>query len=75
MTKRLFRLFAIETWYLEKDHFVYGNRSNDLKIVGHYTQMVWAATHEVGCGLSECYRTGNNTWRKYFNYVCNYCPM
>ncbi len=43
---------------------------------------VWAATHKVGCGIEECEmdrldskgrKTGKK--RKYFLYVCNYCPM
>jgi pathogenesis-related protein 1 len=34
---------------------------------GHYTQIVWAATEEVGCGRSVC-QTGGQVW------VCNYRP-
>ena len=34
---------------------------------GHYTQMVWAATEEVGCGMSVCPTLGQ-VW------VCNYRP-
>lgn len=70
------RLFAIKTWYLEKDNFTYESNNNDLKEVGHYAQMVWAATHQVGCGIARCYRKGKNEIGKvYYNYVCNYCPM
>lgn len=69
------RLFAIKTWYLEKDNFTYGSTKNDLKVVGHYTQMVWATTHEVGCGLQKCNRNGSVKGKIYYNYVCNYCPM
>ena len=44
-----FRLFAIKTWWLEKDFFHYGKHThNNLTLVGHYTQMVWAATHRYG---------------------------
>ncbi|XP_049822156.1 cysteine-rich secretory protein 2-like isoform X2 [Aethina tumida] len=67
-------LFAIKTWWLEKDLFTFGKRNN-LTLVGHYTQMVWAATHEVGCGISKCNRYGNVTGAVYYNYVCNYCPI
>lgn len=68
--------FAIETWWLEKDDFIYG-KMNNLTLVGHYTQMVWATTHEVGCGIAKCYHHGNYKYSKaklYYNYVCNYCP-
>ena len=34
---------------------------------GHYTQVVWAATREVGCGMSVCPSSGQ-VW------VCNYRP-
>ncbi|XP_015836142.1 cysteine-rich secretory protein 2 isoform X2 [Tribolium castaneum] len=66
-------LFAIKTWYLEKDNFTFGSRKNDLMIVGHYTQMVWASTHEVGCGLSKCYLKSSG--KTFYNYICNYCPI
>lgn len=34
---------------------------------GHYTQLVWSATQEVGCGHAEC-EDGAQLW------VCNYSP-
>ena len=34
---------------------------------GHYTQIVWAATEDVGCGTSVCPSLGQ-VW------VCNYQP-
>ncbi|CAH0557855.1 unnamed protein product [Brassicogethes aeneus] len=67
-------LFAIKTWWLEKDLFTFGTKNN-LTLVGHYTQMVWAATHEVGCGVTKCNHFGNFTGKVYYNYVCNYCPI
>lgn len=70
------RLFAVKTWWLEKDEFTFGKPVNNLTIIGHYTQMVWATTHEIGCGISKCYQyIGNSTrGRLFYNYVCNYCP-
>ena len=71
-----FRLFAIKTWWLEKDLFSYGkDAQNNLTLVGHYTQMVWAATHKVGCGINECQMKQNGRMVTYFTYICNYCPM
>ncbi|XP_054284405.1 cysteine-rich secretory protein 2-like [Macrosteles quadrilineatus] len=63
--------FAIKTWFLERHNFTYDG-DNSLIEVGHYTQLVWASTHKVGCGFAECQR---NSGKKYFSYVCNYCPI
>ncbi|KAK5646647.1 hypothetical protein RI129_005111 [Pyrocoelia pectoralis] len=68
-------LFAIKTWWLEKDNFTFGGDNNDLYVIGHYTQLVWATTHQVGCGFTKCDRVGNNKGRAYYSYVCNYCPI
>ncbi|XP_050721126.1 cysteine-rich secretory protein 2-like [Eriocheir sinensis] len=63
--------FAVKTWWLEKDHFTF-NGANDLKVVGHYTQLVWHSSHQLGCGLAHC---AHAKPRPFFNYVCNYCPI
>ncbi|CAH1183520.1 unnamed protein product [Phaedon cochleariae] len=70
--------FAVNTWWLEKDLFKFGKPNNNLTIIGHYTQMVWASTHEIGCGIAKCLHHGNYLYTKakvYYNYVCNYCPI
>ncbi|XP_055599158.1 cysteine-rich venom protein-like isoform X1 [Uranotaenia lowii] len=67
-------LFALRTWFLEKHNFTYGSPKNNLVAVGHYTQMIWAATHKVGCGLTKC-PSGGPKGKPFFNYVCNYCPI
>ncbi|KAH0564103.1 hypothetical protein KQX54_009276 [Cotesia glomerata] len=74
-TENLVRFFAIKTWYLEHQIFKYGpHAKNDLSQVGHYTQMVWAPTHRVGCGWAKCNGTRGPRGQPYFSYVCNYCP-
>lgn len=64
--------FAVKTWWLEKDNFTYGGSKNDLFVVGHYTQMVWHASHQMGCGLAHC---AHAKPKPFYNYVCNYCPI
>ncbi|KAL1496938.1 hypothetical protein ABEB36_007986 [Hypothenemus hampei] len=74
-------LFAIETWWLERNAFKYGEINFNKSIIGHYTQMVWAATHQLGCGLSECHlmikrkKEIDEKKQVFYNYVCNYCPI
>ncbi|XP_039604049.1 cysteine-rich venom protein Cau1-like [Polypterus senegalus] len=40
------------------------------KLVGHYTQMIWASSGFVGCAGAYY----PNSPYKYF-YVCHYCPV
>lgn len=67
-------MFALKSWFIERHNFTYGSNNNNLKVVGHYTQMVWAATHKVGCGLAKCMQGGPGG-KLFYNYVCNYCPI
>lgn len=67
------RLFVLKTWFAEKDNFTYGGQNNELEDIGHYTQMVWASTHKLGCAFKKC-KTGGPKNKLYYSYVCNYCP-
>nr|XP_022911082.1 cysteine-rich secretory protein 2-like [Onthophagus taurus] len=68
-------LFAMRTWFAEKKYFTYGSTKNNLKLVGHYTQMVWATSQFVGCGFAKCDKNSGFPGKStYYNYVCNYCP-
>lgn len=76
MSHKIFfsRLFAMHSWFVERHNFTYGSNLNNLYVVGHYTQMVNAATHKVGCGFTRC-KSGGPRGKPFYNYVCNYCPM
>jgi uncharacterized protein YkwD len=42
---------------------------------GHYTQIVWRESVEVGCGWTQCPRvTGLDGWSDVWLLVCNYAP-
>ena len=59
---------AVNSWGSEKKYY-HGQKisySNYTK-VGHYTQMVWYNTTEVGCAYAKC-KSGNTI------FVCQYNP-
>ncbi|XP_078502864.1 cysteine-rich venom protein-like [Lissotriton helveticus] len=59
--------YVIKTWYKQEENFTYGigERTPDAWIA-HYTQLVWALSHEVGCQMALC--------NKDFIYSCHFCP-
>jgi hypothetical protein len=44
-------------------------------VCGHYEQVVWAHTEEVGCGMSMCVSKDDKTFPYYVVYACHYSPM
>ncbi|XP_066581946.1 uncharacterized protein [Prorops nasuta] len=65
----------VDMWYNEvnnfnKDEVKKFSGANFMKI-GHYTQLVWAKTNRLGCGLIE-YHTADNWYNTFL--VCNYGP-
>ncbi len=65
---------AVESWASEKDDYTYGvigdsNTCEAGKMCGHYTQIVWKNTSEVGCGVAQ-YQTG--TYKDWYVTVCKY---
>jgi pathogenesis-related protein 1 len=56
-------------WAGERKDFKYGVDTG--KVVGHYTQLVWRTTTEVGCATKLC---NAGTPRAFHFWVCNYLP-
>ncbi|XP_055845001.1 uncharacterized protein LOC129911287 [Episyrphus balteatus] len=56
---------AVKAWYDEIDLYDYDNPKFS-KEVGHFTQLVWKDTREVGTGVAQI---GNKIW-----VCCNYHP-
>ncbi|XP_028295137.1 cysteine-rich venom protein-like isoform X2 [Gouania willdenowi] len=60
---------AIQSWYDEEKNWRYGVGSVNGGEVGHFTQLVWYKSNQIGCAMAHCPNAGY----KYF-YVCHYCP-
>uniref|UniRef100_A0A8C9XH46 SCP domain-containing protein n=1 Tax=Sander lucioperca TaxID=283035 RepID=A0A8C9XH46_SANLU len=66
---------ALEKWFLEHLDYDFQNNSCDEdKMCGHYTQMVWADTHRVGCAFHLCNNMEGLDWERVSFLVCNYYP-
>jgi hypothetical protein len=67
---------AVDAWASEAgDYDLAANRCAAGKACGHYTQLVWRGTREVGCAARSCTRgspfPGRSAW---WLVVCNYAP-
>jgi uncharacterized protein YkwD len=59
---------AVDAWAAEEADYDYDSNTCS-GVCGHYTQVVWAATTHVGCGIADCSGlTFGHT------VVCNYAP-
>jgi uncharacterized protein YkwD len=56
---------AVELWYAESEKYSY-KKQGFSAATGHFTQVVWAGSRNLGCGFSEC--NGMRLW------VCHYDP-
>lgn len=66
---------GMEKWFLEHlDYDFQNNSCDEEKMCGHYTQMVWADTHRVGCAVHLCNNMEGLSWEKASFLVCNYYP-
>lgn len=60
--------YVVDYWAEERFNYDYSTNSCRLgKVCGHYTQIVWKETKELGCGRALC-EGGEEIW------VCNYNP-
>ena len=59
---------VVDSWGGEKGFYDHtSNRCRAGKVCGHYTQVVWRDSTEVGCGMAVC-ANASQVW------VCNYRP-
>jgi uncharacterized protein YkwD len=58
---------VVAAWTMESSHYdAATNTCSDGNVCGHYTQVVWANTLKLGCGMASC--GSQQVW------VCNYDP-
>ncbi|XP_030050990.1 cysteine-rich venom protein TEL1-like [Microcaecilia unicolor] len=59
---------ATQVWYAEDKDFVYGEGpKTEGAVTGHYTQVVWDHSYELGCAIAYC---PDATYQGF--YVCQY---
>ncbi|XP_049318679.1 peptidase inhibitor 16 isoform X3 [Astyanax mexicanus] len=67
---------ALSDWFMEHKHYSYDNNTcAENEMCGHYTQMVWAKTKEVGCGSHLCETVETLDFKDATLLVCNYLPL
>jgi hypothetical protein len=68
---------VVASWVAEASNYTYAtNTCAAQKVCGHYTQVVWRNTMQVGCAVQNC--TMNSPFGAQFPdwqiWVCNYAP-
>jgi pathogenesis-related protein 1 len=66
---------AVKAWMGEKADYTYGTTGGKCvpgKMCGHYTQVIWHNTTEVGCAVKTC--ESMKGWLPGTILVCNYSP-
>jgi uncharacterized protein YkwD len=58
---------AVEAWYREVKDYNYA-KPGLVTGIGHFTQMVWKDSKQIGCGVAKCYLGTVRLW------VCRYAP-
>ncbi|CCC67493.1 hypothetical protein NCAS_0A09350 [Naumovozyma castellii] len=58
-------LGSVDAWYNEISEYDYSNPGFS-ESTGHFTQLVWKDTSQVGCAIKSC----NNAWGTYL--ICSY---
>lgn len=53
---------ASDDWYAEVEYYNYDSPGDSTGVVGHFTQMIWKASLEIGCGIADEF------------VVCRYSP-
>ncbi len=64
---------AVKSWYDEVKAYNY-NSPGFSSATGHFTQVVWKSSTQLGCGAARGTKTMNGTKFNAFYVVCHYIP-
>lgn len=64
---------AVQDWYDEIAQYDYGNPGFSGE-TGHFTQVVWKTSTQLGCGAAQGTKTINRVTYNAFYVVCHYGP-
>lgn len=63
----------VADWAAEAEHYDYAkDRCKSGQVCGHYTQVVWRTTEELGCAVARCNGGGPFGDGEWFFWVCHY---
>ncbi|XP_065915987.1 GLIPR1-like protein 1 [Dysidea avara] len=65
--------FLFTLWHNEHRNYDY-NTGTCSGVCGHYTQVVWARSNQLGCGVTLCTTVEGFSGTNAVNLVCNYGP-
>uniref|UniRef100_A0A663LMN4 Peptidase inhibitor 16 n=1 Tax=Athene cunicularia TaxID=194338 RepID=A0A663LMN4_ATHCN len=67
--------FAVEDWNGEEKYYnLTTSTCAPGQMCGHYTQVVWASTYQIGCGAKFCEKIEGIETEDMYLLVCNYYP-
>ncbi|XP_070574622.1 GLIPR1-like protein 1 [Ptychodera flava] len=64
---------VVDSWHSEVIYYDYDTNTCS-KVCGHYTQVVWASSYAVGCGIAHCPTVTSSNTVGAFLVTCNYGP-
>lgn len=67
---------AVNSWDAEKSNYNYANNTcAPGAMCGHYTQLVWANSKNLGCAIQDCPKINGINWPNGGTFVvCQYTP-
>ncbi|XP_046544130.1 GLIPR1-like protein 1 [Haliotis rubra] len=64
---------TVTSWHNEESSYTYSTNSCSA-VCGHYTQVIWATSYKIGCGIKFCSTIQGSTITNGYVVICNYLP-